>query len=90
MDKHMRNISYKGRSHHTATSFMSYRLRSVYFSNLQQACMSLRKRLAAAYTGNHVNVCDVLNIILVIAKYMDAKNASYLQLRYLHQDDVAR
>jgi len=48
--------------------------------------MSLRKRLAAAYKGNHVNVCDVLNIILVIAKYMDARRP---QLRYLHQDAAA-
>jgi hypothetical protein len=48
--------------------------------------MSLRKRLAATYKGNHVNACDVLNIIPVVAKYMDAR---HLQLRYLHQDAAA-
>jgi hypothetical protein len=48
--------------------------------------MSSRKSLAAAYKGNHVNVCKVLNIVPVIAKYMDA---SHLQLRYLHQDAAA-
>ena len=48
--------------------------------------MSLRKRLAVAYKGNHVNVFDVLNIIPAIAKYMDARHP---QVRYLHQDAAA-
>jgi hypothetical protein len=67
MDKHTMNISYtKGDLTilPPQSSFMLYHLHSVYFSNLQQVCMSSRKHPAATYKGNHANVCDVPNIIL--------------------------